>query len=266
MTLLVSLVLLVIALYILAVALTQLVHCQLIGLTGGIATGKTTASHYLSSRHRCPVIDFDQISRAVVRPGSRLLSRIVREFGQSLQNSDGTLNRTELGLRVWSDAAKRKQLNAMYKMPLFVELVRQILLKLLSLHTSIIIDAPLLFESGLDRLCRTTLVVACSDDKQLARLMAREQCDEAMARRRIATQWPLTKKITMADVVIDNDGDDREDLYCSIDRWMTNGAGRGGSVLVPSIVSVAISAMVGVVAITLMLVYHAPMVDDASDK
>lgn len=177
---------------------------RLIGLTGGIASGKSLVSAYLRELG-AQIIDADQIARRVVQPGGAALREIVAEFGDSLLNSDGTLNRKELGRIVFSDPAKLERLNRITHPRILAEM--EMLLekcRMCGAGRVIVLDVPLLFEVGLDRLVDEVWVVAVDYSTQLERLMKRDNLSEEEARRRIAAQIPMDEKIRRADRVIDN--------------------------------------------------------------
>lgn len=108
----------------LPILITHLVGLRFVGLTGGISTGKSSTSRILKL-WGVPVIDFDQIARKVVEPGSSLLPKIEKEFGKDVISADGTLDREKLGQIIFKDASKRRKLNAMMQLPIFMEFIRQ---------------------------------------------------------------------------------------------------------------------------------------------
>lgn len=179
----------------------------LVGLTGGIATGKSTVSAMLQ-RLGAVVIDADQLAREVVEPGEPALAEIVGEFGREVLRADGTLDRKRLGAIVFGDAAQRARLEAITH-PRIRERFAQRLAGLLAreFRGLVFFDAPVLVESGgyttMDRL----VVVTADEPTQIARLVARDGIDREEARRRIASQMPLAEKAKLAHHVIDNSGD-----------------------------------------------------------
>jgi dephospho-CoA kinase len=178
----------------------------LVGLTGGIASGKSTVSRQLGELGS-PVIDADLLAREVVRPGEPALRAIVEAFGAEVLRSDGTLDRTRLGALVFADPARRRALEAITH-PL-IQARRQAELDALAArgHTGLVIqDAALLIEVGgaahVDRL----VVVDATPEVQLERLIGRDRLDRAEAERRIRSQMPLAEKVRLAHYVIDNSG------------------------------------------------------------
>jgi len=193
----------------------------IIGLTGGIATGKSTVSTILQNPpHSLPIIDADILARKAVEPGTRAFSRILTTFGSDLAIRDpdsGTiigLDRTALGKRVFSgDEVARKKLNAIVHPAVRWLMVKSVIWEWLVKGSKVVIlDIPLLFESGLDRFCGVTMVVATKKEVQLERLLQRDsRLSEEDARGRIASQWDVNDKKELADVVIENNST-KEDL------------------------------------------------------
>lgn len=177
---------------------------RVIGLTGGIASGKSLVSEYLGELG-AQIIDADEIARQVVQPGKPALREIVAEFGWSILSADGTLNRKKLGLLVFSDPAKLDRLNLITH-PYILAEIRQVLERFRASSTCrvIVLDVPLLFEVGLERLVDEVWVVAVDYHTQLKRLIKRDNLTEDEARSRIAAQMPLEEKIKSAQCVIDN--------------------------------------------------------------
>ena len=181
-----------------------------VGLTGGIACGKSTASAELR-RGGLSVIDADEIAREVVEPGERAHAAIARRFGAAVLRADGGLDRDALGRLVFGDSAaaraRRKALNAITH----PAVGRRVLWRLLAARVgrgerAVALDVPLLLETPpLAFLCSPIVVVALDDDAQLARLVARDPgLDADAARRRIASQMPTRLKVQRADAVLEN--------------------------------------------------------------
>lgn len=178
---------------------------RVLGLTGGIATGKSTVSRLLKAAG-LPVIDADQVAREVVAPATAGLAALVRAFGPQILRADGQLNRQRLGRLAFSDPAVRRRVDAITH-PL---IRRRIKAELETVRAAgapwVVLDVPLLFEGGYDRWCDLVVVVRVRSRTQLRRLMARNHYSKAVAHQRIWAQMPLKKKVRQADVVIDNDG------------------------------------------------------------
>lgn len=174
-----------------------------IGLTGGIASGKTTVSDYLKSLGVC-VIDADEVAHEVTSPGSAGFKEIIEEFGEDLLTAEGNLNRKKLGEIVFSDKEALSKLNAIVH-PLVIENIRQMLVKI-ECSPCVVLDVPLLFESGMDDLCDEVWVVAVDEDTQVKRLMERDGYNLDEATRRVNAQMPLEEKVRRAHRVLDNTG------------------------------------------------------------
>ncbi|SFB24733.1 dephospho-CoA kinase [Lentibacillus halodurans] len=174
-----------------------------IGLTGSIASGKSTVSSMFDD-FNIPVIDADKISREVVMPGEKAYSQIVDTFGETILRGDKSIDRKKLGAIVFGNEEKRKQLNAIVH-----PAVRGKMLKKRDNYVgtgvkSVVLDIPLLFESKLTHFADKTVVVYVDEQVQLERLMERDGCSEKEAYQRINAQLPVKKKAELADAVIDN--------------------------------------------------------------
>ena len=178
----------------------------LVGLTGGLATGKSTVSEILRALG-CVVLDADVLAREVVQPGEPALAAIAREFGPEVLQPDGALDRRRLGAVVFADPARRKRLEAIthpairdrYRARL-AELERQ------GFEGIVVWDAPVMIESGGYRDVDRLIVVITDEATQRTRALARDG-DRGDAERKIASQMPLADKARLADHVIDNSGD-----------------------------------------------------------
>jgi dephospho-CoA kinase len=178
----------------------------LFGLTGGLASGKSTVAARFRARG-VPVIDADQIAREVVVPGTEGLAEVVAAFGREVLAPDGSLDRKRLGEVVFGDDDKRRRLNAI--------LHPRIGARTFSLAAELdargeplaCYEAALLVENGAADAFRPLVVVAAPEEVQVARAMARDGSTEEQARARIHAQMPLAAKIAVADHVIENDGD-----------------------------------------------------------
>ena len=184
-----------------------------VGLTGGIATGKSTVSNLLREKHHLPIIDADILARKAVEPGTRAFNRILSTFGEdlALRDEHGNitgLDRAALGKRVFSgDEDSRRRLNAIVHPAVRWLIFKALLWEWLINGTRVVVlDIPLLFESGLDRFCGITVVVATKPDLQLQRLLERDaRLSREDAQGRVASQWDINDKKKLADVVIEND-------------------------------------------------------------
>jgi len=175
----------------------------LVGLTGGIATGKTTVAN-LFKRCGAVVIDADELARQVVMPGRPAWRQIVQTFGKGVLNPDRTLNRHALGAIVFRNRTKLKQLERIIHPRVAAEqkrLTKQAAKK--GPRAVVIYDVPLLFEAGIDKRVDKTVVVTADQATQIARLKRRNGLSRAEALRRITSQMPLRKKIRLADMILD---------------------------------------------------------------
>jgi dephospho-CoA kinase len=173
-----------------------------IALTGGIASGKSTCLAAFV-RLGAPVIDADRLARDVVAPGTAGLAAIRDRFGPTVRHADGSLDRDALGRRVFADADARRDLEAIIHPLVYAAITHWFATLSAPLG---IADIPLLYETGRAHDFDIVIVVACTPEQQLARLMARNALSEADARARIAAQWPLADKVAKADYVIDTSG------------------------------------------------------------
>ena len=176
----------------------------IIGLTGGIATGKSTASRHLKALGAF-CIDADAISHSLMLPGGEAVEPVRAAFGDQFILEDGSVDRRALGQAIFPDVNLRRMLEGIVH-----PLVQRITLEQIRAAQDAgemiaILDVPLLFESGMDVLCDETWVITLSDKKQLQRLMARDNCDEKSAMERIAAQMPQAEKIERATEVIENE-------------------------------------------------------------
>lgn len=178
---------------------------MIIGLTGSIASGKSTVSNMLKAQGY-PIIDADLVARVVVEKGTKTLERIKETFGEKVIAEDGSLNREKLGEIIFSSPADRKQLNDIMHPAIREEMLRQKEELLKAGHETIIMDIPLLFESKLQSYVNKILVVTVTEEVQLARLMARNNYSLVEAKARIQSQLPLSIKEQGADAVIYNNG------------------------------------------------------------
>jgi dephospho-CoA kinase len=174
---------------------------RIIGLTGGIATGKTTVSNYLAHRYQLPVLDADIYAREAVQVGSPILSKICDRYGSGVQLPDGTLNRKRLGEIVFSNPAQRQWLEQQIH-PYVRERFQSEVNTLVA--PTVVLVVPLLFEAEMTDLVTEIWVVTCSAEQQLRRMIERDRLSLEQAQSRINSQLPLAEKVARADVVLDN--------------------------------------------------------------
>jgi dephospho-CoA kinase len=178
---------------------------RIIGLTGGIASGKSTVSAMLRALG-AHVIDADQVAREVVAPGTPALAEIAAHFGPEVLLPDGTLDRKKLGARVFADVDARRALERITH-PRIAAATQQEIARLRAAGVDpVIYDAALIVENRLYTWMQGLIVVSVPPAVQVARLMIRDDIDEAAAEARIAAQLPLADKVAVATHVIDNSG------------------------------------------------------------
>ncbi|TGA99277.1 dephospho-CoA kinase [Sporolactobacillus shoreae] len=180
-----------------------------IGLTGGIASGKSTVSDWLRNNH-FPLVDADRIAREVVAPGEPGLQKIVEAFGRRILLEDGSLDRAQLGELIFHHEDLRQSLNSIIH-----PLIRSRMRKQLETFEKegapvVFLDVPLFFEGSFEGWTDKTIVVYVTESNQLRRLMARNNLTEAEAMARIKSQMPLEEKKKRASAVINNNGTIRE--------------------------------------------------------
>jgi dephospho-CoA kinase len=174
---------------------------RLIGLTGGIATGKSTVAKYLAETYGLPILDADIYAREAVNNGSPILAQIAERYGSEILLSNGDLNREKLGEIVFKNQLERQWLESKIH-PYVRERFDQEIQK--SPQETLVLVIPLLFEAKITNLVTEIWVVSCSESQQLQRLMDRNKLTLAQAEARINSQMPLAEKISLADVVLDN--------------------------------------------------------------
>jgi dephospho-CoA kinase len=178
---------------------------RLVGLTGGIASGKSTFSALLRVRG-VPVVDADALSRAVVSHGSPTLARVAEAFGPRALLPDGSLDRSWVGARVFADPAERRRLEAITHPAIRDAMAGEVARLGARGHPLAFYDVPLLYEVGLDGMVDSVVVVWTPRAVQLARLMQRDALSPSEAEARIAAQLPIDEKAARADFVVDNQG------------------------------------------------------------
>ncbi len=174
-----------------------------VGLTGGIASGKSTVARAFEALG-VPIVDADLLAREVVAPGSEGLAEVVRVFGADVLNGDGTLHRKVLGARVFANAALLAQLNAITHPRIALAAAERMRAIAQTDVPYAIYEAALIVENGMHRGMEALVVVAVDETTQLARMKLRDGLNDDEARARIAAQAPLAHKLAAADFVIDN--------------------------------------------------------------
>lgn len=171
-----------------------------LGLTGGIGTGKSSALKAFESRGAATVC-LDQIAKEQAKPGREGYKAIVKNFGRCILRDDGTINRALLGRVIFSDERAKRGLERATH-PLILKEMKRLIGRLRGL---VVVDVPLLFEKKLQKNFDATMVIACKPEKQIKRIVKRDGLTSREARLRIKAQMPLEKKRRMADVSIRND-------------------------------------------------------------
>ncbi|SFA39266.1 dephospho-CoA kinase [Parageobacillus thermantarcticus] len=192
-----------------------------IGLTGGIASGKSTVTKMIRELG-IPVIDADQIARDVVKVGEEAYKQIIQTFGQNILQENGEIDRAKLGAIVFHNEQERKKLNAIVHPAVRRRMLAEKEAYVQKGAKTVVLDIPLLFESELTHLIDKIIVVYVDDDVQLERLMKRNGFSKEEALARIRAQMPLREKVKKADAVIDNNGtieETKQQLLQIFKRW-----------------------------------------------
>ena len=177
----------------------------MIGLTGGIGSGKSTVAAVLAE-HGFPVVDADQLAREVVEPGQPALAELAEAFGQDVLHDDGSLNRPELAARAFVDKEHTELLNSITHPRIRQLRERRFQEAADAGADAVVYDMPLLVEQGVDKHMDLTVVVDVDVEERIRRLVSTRGLTEEDARRRIAAQVDDAERLAAADVVIDNNG------------------------------------------------------------
>lgn len=186
---------------------------RLIGLTGGIGTGKTTVSDYLADRYALPVLDADIYAREAVAQGSQILSAIFQRYSNQVKSADGNLNRSALGEIIFNNPQEKQWLEQQihpFVRDRFAQELQQLKSKI------VVLSIPLLFEANLMALVTEIWVVSCDRSLQISRLQQRNGLTPQQAATRIDSQMSLAQKVALADVVLTNNAGLAE-LYAQVD-------------------------------------------------
>ncbi len=199
---------------------------RVVGLTGGIASGKSTFAALLRARG-VPVVDADLLARAAVEPGTPALAEIVRAFGPEVLGPDGALDRRKVAARVFADPAARRRLEGITHPAVRQAMVAETLRLAAQGHDLVFYDTPLLYEVGLEGALDSVVVVWAPRDAQRARAAGRDGLPPADVEARLSAQLPLAEKAARADFVVDNSGPPAG-LAAKADRLLADlRAGRG---------------------------------------
>lgn len=192
---------------------------KIIGLTGGIASGKTTISNYFRSL-QVPLIDADLVARKVMSAGQPAVAKIAEVFGEEMLLPDGEINRKELGELIFGSEEKRKQLNQIVQSQIRDEIKEEMKTHLKDEPELLVVDIPLLYEENYEKEVDEVMVVYVDATTQKERLLNRDQdLSELEAENRINSQMPLFEKAKKADVVIDNNGT-VDESHQQVKEWL----------------------------------------------
>jgi len=187
---------------------------KIIGITGGLATGKSTVSDYLESQYGLRILDADLYAREATEKNNSILGEIVNRYGQKILLDSGQLDRLQLAQIIFNQGQEKKWLENLihpYVKKRFLE----------DLHSSnddvIVFVVPLLFEVGMQNMVDETWLVTCSPQQQIERVIKRNSLSKEQALARINNQWDLDTKRNLADLIIENT-EDLNYLYKQIDR------------------------------------------------
>ena len=191
---------------------------KIVGLTGGISSGKSTVSSYLKQL-KIPVIDADEVARKVVEPNSQGAIEIRKTFGSDVFEEDGSLNRQRLGALIFSNAENRQKLDDLLQPLIKITILNEIEEYRQKGENMIVLDLPLLFEKQYEELCEEIIVVYIPKELQLERLMRRNQYTKQEALSRINSQLSIEEKRKRATVLLDNQGTIQQ-LYHQVEQWL----------------------------------------------
>lgn len=192
---------------------------KVIGLTGGIGSGKSTVSAYLEKKGYS-VIDADKMSHEITKKGSPCLEKLTEVFGSGILFQDGRLDRRKLGRMVFSDPLKKSALEELTTKAVAEDIKTEIgRFRERGNYAVIFIDAPLLFETGLDALTDAVWLVTAGDEERIKRIEERDGLSEDEIRARMDSQMSVSEKSERSDEIIDNSGR-KEELYLHIERLL----------------------------------------------
>lgn len=189
----------------------------IVGLTGGIAMGKTTISQFLKSK-AIPVVDADQIAHEILTV-DEVKVKLMDTFGESILDKNQNIDRRKLGPIVFNDQRPLEKLNIIVQPYIRTEIVRQ--LDTFSASKVVVLDAPVLFEQGYEKMVDYLMVIKTSAQIQVERLMQRDSLNEIDAQKRIQAQMPIEEKVKKADIVIDTSGT-IEETRSQVVKWLVD--------------------------------------------
>lgn len=191
---------------------------KIIGLTGGIASGKSTVSNYIKEKG-FKIVDADIIARRVVMPDTEGLKKLIDYFGLEILDEFAALDRKKLARIVFSDKEKLDALNNLLHPLIRIEILKEFDEHKVNGENIIIFDCPLLFEGNYESMCDETWLVSISLETQLKRLTLRDNIDNVHAKKIIDSQMPIDEKAKIADIIINNEKE-IDDLYKKIDELL----------------------------------------------
>ncbi len=190
-----------------------------LGITGGIATGKSSVvQHFIDLGF--PVVDADIIARHLLDQNEQAYNEVVKVFGSEVLQENGEINRQALGALVFNHPDKLKQLDELMA-PFLQESILAAIKQASQNQKLVIVDVPLMYEKGYDEWMDQVAVVYCTPNQQLKRLMQRNQLTEKEAKQRIDSQLPIEMKKLLAEVVFDNSNDLTQTIQ-QVDTWLSN--------------------------------------------
>lgn len=189
----------------------------IVGLAGGIAMGKTTISQFLKSK-AIPVVDADQIAHEILTV-DEVKVKLMDTFGESILDKNQNIDRRKLGPIVFNDQRQLEKLNIIVQPYIRTEIVRQ--LDTFSASKVVVLDAPVLFEQGYEKMVDYLMVIKTSAQIQVERLMQRDSLNEIDAQKRIQAQMPIEEKVKKADIVIDTSGT-IEETRSQVVKWLVD--------------------------------------------
>lgn len=180
---------------------------KILGVTGTSGSGKSTFSKILDEREDIKVVDADKVARELSVPGTDYLQDIVNAFGENILLEDGNLNRRALAHIIYSDENERKRLNSITFPHISKEIYKRIKAFADPKIKYAVIDAPLLFEAGLDKVCDSVISLVATEDVQIKRICNRDGLDRKTAKARLSSQKPVSFYVQNSDIVIMNSED-----------------------------------------------------------
>lgn len=181
---------------------------KIVGITGKSGAGKTTISNLIKEKYDAEIVDADEVAKELSQKGTMYLKSIVDYFGDDIIKKDGQLNRKKLANLIFNDDDKREELNHLTSLYVVKEIKRRI--SKINHKQMILVDAPLLYESGLDQICDIVIGITSSQKEKIERIMQRDNISEEEAKRRLKVQITNQFLEENADIIINNSQDIEE--------------------------------------------------------